>query len=188
MVDTATDDVERSGNSVVSLLLEDLDNLVIRHTGLDILTIRADEDVYERSAIRNLGISLSERTDIVTSTLLESLTCLLDGSHEIRVVLALACQGLNYVLHLDLEHNVHTALQVKAEVHLLLLALLVGKLGDTHVVNHLVCDRVEIILLHRETLLLRERLRILYGSLLYAGSLPRKRELVDTSQSQEDGE
>ena len=187
VVDTAADDVERSCESVVSLLLQHLNNLVIAHTRLDILAIRRDEKVSEWLAVRSLCISLSQGLDIATCTLTECLVSLCDSSNECRIVLALTCERLNYILNLNLEHHIHTALQVETEVNLLLLALLVSERGQTYIVNCFVLDRIEIILLHRSLLLGRERFCILYGSLLNAFCFKRERELVKTSQTHKDG-
>ena len=140
VVDTATDDVERSSQRIVSLLLQHLNNLSIAHTRLDILAVWAHEEVCQRLTVRSLRVSLSQSLDVTTCTLTESLVSLGNRNYEVRIVLALACQRLNHILHLNFEHNIHTALQVETEVNLLLLALLVGKRSQTYIVNCFVLD------------------------------------------------
>ena len=93
----------------------------------DILTIRTYEKRSQRSTAGNLTISLGELADVVVGTLFKRLVGTGDGLLEHRIVCAVTCQGFQHVLHLHLEHDIHTALQVETQVDLLLLDLLVGE-------------------------------------------------------------
>ena len=186
VVDTATDDVEWCRDSILSLLAKNLHNLVVRHTWLDILTIWAKENIYQLATVACLSISLCESTDIVTCTLLKSLCCLLNSGNECWIILALTSKRLNNILNLNLKHDVHTALEVKTQVNLLLFALLVSKLCKTNVVNNLVLNRIKVVLLHCNLLLCWESGSVLYSVLLYATSLEREGKLVYTRKRKQD--
>ena len=127
MVDTTAQDVERSVDRSVGFLLQDLLDLAVRAVRRDILTIRTYEKRSQRSTAGNLTISLGELADVVVGTLFKRLVGTGDGLLEHRIVCAVTCQGFQHVLHLHLEHDIHTALQVETQVDLLLLDLLVGE-------------------------------------------------------------
>ena len=91
----------------------------------------------------------------------------------------------DHILHLHLKHDVHAALQVEAEVQLLLLALLVGEGFETEVVNRQVLHRVQVVLLGLGLPLLRELCGIPGRGLLYATRLERERELVNTREREQ---
>ena len=111
-----------------------------------------------------------------------------DGRREGRIVLAVAGQRLDYVLHLHFEHDVHAALEVEAEVELLLLADFVGELRETEVVHGQVLHGVEIVLLGFGLLLGTELCGIPRRGLLYAPRLEREGELINTRDGQKHSE
>ena len=109
-----------------------------------------------------------------------------DRLDESRIVLAVAGQSLHDILDLHLQHDVHTALEVQAQVQLLLLTLLVGELAEAQVVNRQALHRIEVMLFGL-ALLVEGELRGISGRLLlYATRLERKRELINTRESQQD--
>ena len=179
MVDTAAQDVERRVDRIVSLLAQDLLDLGVGAVGRDILTVGADENRGQRRTVRSGAVAADELADEVLARA-ESLLGLRHRFDEGRIVLAVAGQRLHDVLHLNLEHDVHTAFQVQAEVQLLLLDLLVGELAETQVVDGLILNRIEVVLLPFGTLIPVVSGRIRRRLLLYAPRLERERELVDT--------
>ena len=99
-------------------------------------------------------------------------------------VLAVTGKSLDDILDLNLQHDVHTALQVQTQIQLLLLALLVGELAESHVEDRHVLDRIQIVLFGTGLLLERELCGILGRLFLYASCLERKRELINTRERQ----
>ena len=184
MVDTAAQDVERSVDGVARLLTQDLLDLAVGAVGVDILPIGAHEDRGQRSAVR-IGLErLDESSDEIALAALFRLFGSCDGSLESGIVLALAGQRLHNVADLNLQHDVHTALQVQTEVELLLLALLVGVGLESQVVDRLILQRIEIVAHHRVAHLNLIPCGILLGGLLHASCLERERKLEDAGQRQ----
>ena len=179
MVDTAAQDVERRVDRIVGLLAQDLLDLGVGAVGRDVLTVGADENRCQRRTVRSGAVAADELADEVLARA-ESLLGLRHRFDEGGIVLAVAGQRLHDVLHLNLEHDVHTAFQVQAEVQLLLLDLLVGELAETQVVDGLILNRIEVVLLPFGTLIPVVSGRIRRRLLLYAPRLERERELVDT--------
>ena len=175
VVDTAAQDVERRVDRIVGLLAQDLLDLGVGAVGRDVLTVGADENRCQRRTVRSGTVAADELADEVLARA-ESLLGLRHRFDEGGIVLAVAGQRLHDVLHLNLEHDVHTAFQVQAEV----LDLLVGELAETQVVDGLILNRIEVVLLPFGTLIPVVSGRIRRRLLLYAPRLERERELVDT--------
>ena len=163
MVDTAAQDVERGVDRSVGLLLQNLLDLAVRTVRRDILTIRTYEKRRQRSTAGNLAISLGELTDVVVGTLFKRLVGTGDSLLKHRIVRTVSRQGLQHIFHLHFEHDIHTSLQVKTQVDLLLLDLLVGERNESEVIDRLVLHGVQIIDLRRLTK--RVRLRNFRGIL-----------------------
>ena len=187
VVDTAAQHVERCADGSLGLLLEDLLDVGVRAFERDVLAVGAYEKLGDGTAVRKARIRLHEVGDIVgRRALLHRLVGHADRLDESRIVLAVAGQSLHDILDLHLQHDVHTALEVQAQVQLLLLTLLVGELAEAQVVNRQVLHRIEVMLFGL-ALLVEGELRGISGRLLlYATRLERKRELINTRESQQD--
>ena len=189
VVDTAAQHVERCADGSLGLLLEDLLDVGIRAFERDVLAVGAYEKLGDGTAVRKARIRLHEIGDIVgRRALLHRLVGHADRLDEGRVVLAVAGQSLHDILDLHLQHDVHTALEVQAQVQLLLLTLLVGELAEAQVVNRQVLHRIEVMLFGLALLVEGELRGVLRRLLLYAPRLEREGELVNTRKRQKDCE
>ena len=189
VVDTVAQDVERCGDSGIRLLLEDLDNLLVSTVRGYVLAVGTYEDGGQRRTVGYLAVSLGENPYIVVRTGFHRLVGAIHRLHEGGIVLAVAGKRLDEILHFDLEHHVHAALEVEAEVHLFLLTLLVGKfLQAQEIVYGLVLDRVQIVGLFFGLLRLVERCSILGRLFLGVVRLEREHELVHTRDHKNDRE
>ena len=189
VVDTAAQYVERSGDSGLGLALQYLLHILVRALEHDVLAIGAHEEGSQRTAVGLTLVDLHEVGDIILRrTALEVGVSLLDGGHKGGILGAVTGQSLDNILHLHLQHDVHTALEVQTQVQLLLFALLVGEALKAHVEHLQVLDRIQVVLLRLGLLLEGERSGILRCLLLYATRLERKRELVNTCQCQQHGD
>ena len=142
MIDTAAQDVERSGDGGIGFLLEDFLDVGIGAFERDVLTVGADEDRSQRTAVRKALVGLTKSEMIVFRG------AVLQG----RVASAMAptkagsfwlspASALDDILDLHLQHDVHTALEVETQVQFLLLALLVGELLEPEVINTQILNR-----------------------------------------------
>ena len=189
VVDTAAQHVERSCNSSLGLTLKHLLYILVRAFEHDILAVGAYKERSKRTTVGLTLVNLHEVGDVILRrTALEVGVGLLDGGDEGGVLCAVTGQSLYDILHLHLQHDVHTALEVQTQVQLLLLALLVGEALEAHVEHLKVLNRIQIVLLRLGLLLEGERSGILHRLLLYATCLERKRELVNTCQCQQHGD
>ena len=189
MVDTAAEHVERRGDGGVGLALEDLLDVGVGAFERDVLTVGADENRRQRTAVGETLVSLHEVGDIVfRGALLQRGVRLGDGFDECGVVLAVAGKRLDDVLDLHFQHDVHTALEVQTEVQLLLLALLVGEFLESEVIDPDILDRIEVMLLRLGLLSDGELRGVLGRFFLYTPRFEREGELVNTRKSQKDRE
>ena len=178
-VDTGSEDVESVLDGALSLLAEDCDDLTVRHLEVDpVFHVDSGENGGELAVGVELLELLAEEGDKVGRGVLLTLNGILNGLVEDRVGVVVG-DSLNDIRNLDFENKVHTALEVKAEVDLLALAL---HIGETEV-DGLIGDRVQI-----GGLDLRVSGRSLLGSALHMSRDKREGQLVQTHQRQEDGE
>ena len=185
VVDTAAEHIERSGDGGLGLLLQQALDVGVRALERDVRAVGADEQLGERTAARQALVGLHEVADVVARcTLLEGLVGLGNRLLEGRIVLAVTGKSLDDILDLNLQHDVHTALQVQTQIQFLLLALLVGELAESHVEDRHVLDRIQIVLFGTGLLLERELCGILGRLFLYASCLERKRELINARERQ----
>ena len=189
MVDTAAQDVERSGDGGIGFLLEDFLDVGIGAFERDVLAVGADEDRSQRTAVRKALVGLHEVGNIVfRGAVLQGRVGLGDGADEGGIVLAVAGERLDDILDLHLQHDVHTALEVETQVQFLLLALLVGELLEPEVINTQILNRIEVMLFGLALLVEGELRGVLRRLLLYAPRLEREGELVNTRKRQKDCE
>ena len=189
VVDTAAEHVERRGDGGVGLALEDLLDVGVGAFERDVLTVGADENRRQRTAVGETLVSLHEVGDIVfRGALLQRGVRLGDGFDECGVVLAVAGKRLDDVLDLHFQHDVHTALEVQTEVQLLLLTLLVGEFLESEVIDPDILDRIEVMLLRLGLLSDGELRGVLGRFFLYTPRFEREGELVNTRKSQKDRE
>ena len=123
-VDTVAQDVERVGDGALGFVLDDGDDLLVGGLGLDAVAhLVGTEDLREAHAAGDLLPGVTEQGDEVGLRIDAALFGERQGLQELRGLVA-AGEGAHQVLELDLQHDVHTALEVEAEVDLLVLDLL----------------------------------------------------------------
>ena len=118
-VDTVTQDVEGVGDGTFGLTADDGDDLVIGAGRVDaVAEFVGAEDGSQALAAGSLLPSVGEEGDEVLTGIDATLARKVDSLGE-SGSLVVAGQGLDQVLELDLQHDVHTALEVEAEIDLL---------------------------------------------------------------------
>ena len=151
---------------------------------VDLLHRRGVEDQRQGLTTRHLSIVLREDCDIIAT-----ITSLLRGQAQCLEelgILRVVRQRLQNVTLLNLQHYVHTALQVQTQVDLLLLTIFVSVVYDSQAVNGQVLDRVKILLFHFVLQLSGISSSILSCLLLNSACRERERELVNTGNRQKD--
>ena len=186
VVDTAAQDVERSGDGSLGLMLEDFLDIGVGRLQRDVLAVGADEDDGQRTAVGLTLVSLDEIGDVILGiALLQRLVGLGDRCGESGIGLAVAGQRLDDIFDLHFEHDIHAALEVETQIQLFLLTLLVSELAETYVEDGQILHRIQEMLFSPGSLLQGELRRISDSLLLDVTRLERKRELVNACERQE---
>ena len=202
-VDTVAENVEGVGNGAFGVLADDGEDFGVRGLGTDALAHLIGSEHLGKALTRSHFLpGLAEEGDEVGGGVHAALFREGEGAVEFRGLIV-AGKGLDEVFELDLEHDVHTALQVEAEVDFLRLDFLVrvaqinffsGNGIDITTVLHF-SDGIQVVGLVRYTdfaesrAVLRSKCRLL-GELLRLLGLDAgdsgERQLPDAGQDQED--
>ena len=128
-VDTVAEHLEGVGHCALGLCLEHLDDICVGGLGADLVPhLICTENLVEFPCTVGLGIpGLLEEGDEIAPRVGDAVGFRSrESGGEVRI-LAIVCESLHEVLELHLEHHVHTALEVEAEVDFLCLGRLVGE-------------------------------------------------------------
>ena len=118
-VDTVAEDVEGVGDGAFGIGADDRNDLVVGRGGVDAVAhFIGAEDAGEAGSVGGLLPRVGEKGDEILAGVDAALAGEFDGPVELRA-LVVACKGLDEVLELHLEHDVHAALEVKTEVDFL---------------------------------------------------------------------
>ncbi len=125
-VDTVTEHVEGVVDSALRLCADNLDDLVVGGVVGDLVAeFIGRENLCETAAGSHFLPSFTEQADEVCAGVDVVLLCFGHGGYEVRVCAA-SGEGPDQVFKLDLQHDVHTALEVQTKVDFLFLGALVG--------------------------------------------------------------
>ena len=125
LVDTCAEDVEGRVDLAVDLLVEGLDHLGVRGVAAQLAHVftLADEEAGQSARLQVGGNLVDE---VAVARLGAGVLCLLDGRVDLGELCVARRVLAEDVGHRNLEHDVHAALEVKAEAHLHLADLVVG--------------------------------------------------------------
>ena len=125
-VDTVAEHVEGVVDGALRFVADDLDDFLVGGFRLHLVAeLVGAEDLGEPAAVRGLGPGAFEQADEILAGVHVVLLRQIERFLEVGIG-AVAGEGLHEILELDLQHDVHAALEVEAEVDLLLLGGLVG--------------------------------------------------------------